>query len=86
MQLAILKLRERTKTQKNIKKNQPRETTDAVLPVSKSATGTKVAEFMSPCDNANGRMRLTSTFLPSNESVPLPVKVMFRILTIPAMT
>lgn len=64
------------------KKNKLQETTNpVVLP-----EATELAEVTSLCNMSNENTILTSPFLPNDQSIPVPVKVMFLILIIPAVT
>lgn len=70
----------------NRKKKKHLEITDPAFPGSMRASGTTATELTSDCNRPRDKMRLTSSFLPLDQSIPLPSKVMFVILIMPAVT
>ena len=85
MKLPILKLSERITTEKPIKKTQPCDNINAVLLQTKPEIGTKVAELTSVWENPVDITVLKPPFLPTIQSIALPLKVMSVMLIIPAV-
>lgn len=69
----------------NKKMKQALENIDPVFPESTPAIGT-IVTVLTSCNRPRDTMRLTSSFLPYDQFISLPSKVMFLILIMPAVT
>jgi hypothetical protein len=84
MKHPILKLSERITTEKPVKKTQPCDNISAVLLQIKPERGTMVGELTSVWENPVDITVLKPPFLPTIQSIVLPLKVMSVMLIIPA--